>query len=297
MRSSASLVRNVLATVFIGAFLVGGALFFYFQYQYAVENSRVRAQGLMAIAQSIRSYTAKQIRPLLPSSDTEFHSESIPAFAVQTIFHAVDERDHAFDYRERMLNPTNPLDRADGFETDLIQRFRADRDLHEVTGNRIEQDGTTLYVAHPIVITDAGCLACHSTPGAAPKAVTAKFGEQNGFNWPLNEPIGIQLVKIPMAAELGRSLGVFAVAFGGLALVLVVCYAAIAHLLNRNLIAPLRVLAFEADRQSRQEAAIPPPVPPRLQELAALWSAFDRLRISALLVRRSSGRPSGTGSA
>jgi Protein of unknown function (DUF3365) len=256
--TSSALVGAILAVVFLSAFVIGGGLFFLFQYRYALDNSAVRAQGLLAIAQSIRAYTSQRVAPVLQQTEAEFHSEGIPAFAVQTIFRGMKTPESTFSYRERMLNPTNPLDRADGFDTALVDAFRADRDLTETSGTRSDATGATFYVAHPIVISDPACLACHSTPDAAPKAVLAKFGPQNGFNWSL------------------------------------AAYLAIRHSLNRYLFSPLRQIAGDAEQQSRTIAAPPPKAQPRLSELIQLSAAFERLRASALLGRRRSEAPAET---
>ena len=292
--TSSAMVGVILAVVFLSAFVIGGGLFFLFQYRYALDNSAVRAQGLLAIAQSIRAYTSQRVAPVLQQTEAEFHSEGIPAFAVQTIFRGMKTPESTFSYRERMLNPTNPLDRADGFDTALVDAFRADRDLTETSGTRSDATGATFYVAHPIVISDPACLACHSTPDAAPKAVLAKFGPQNGFNWSLNEPIGVQVVEVPVTGELKRSFGVFAVVFGGLALIMIAAYLAIRHSLNRYLFSPLRQIAGDAEQQSRTIAAPPPKAQPRLSELIQLSTAFERLRASALLGRRRSEAPTET---
>lgn len=280
-------VRNILMTVFLLAFVVGGAVFFFFQYDYALQNSAVRARSLMAIARSVRAFTGERLRPILSNDPSKFHSESIPAFVIQTIYKGVDRKDIPFSYREHMLNPSNPLDRADEFDTSLIDRFRADRSLNEISGTRARSGGTDQYLAYPIVIKDPSCLSCHGTPDAAPKAVLARFGSQNGFGWTLNEPIGVQIVEVPVSRELRRTFAIFAVVFGGLALIFAAAYLAIHHALKRNLLSPLRLLAAEAERQSRSIAAPTPRPRSNLKELVELSTAFERLRLSARVGRKA----------
>lgn len=279
--TAATYVRNTLISIFLLAFVIGGSVFFFLQYDYALENSAVRARGLMAIAKSVRTFTSERLRPILSADPSKFHSESIPAFVIQTVYKGVKSGDIPFSYREHMLNPTSPLDRADEFDTGLIDRFRSDRSLKEISGTRPKSGGTDQYIAYPIVITDPSCLGCHGTPESAPKAVLAKFGSQNGFGWALNEPIGVQIVEVPVTGELYRTFGIFAVVFGGLAVIFAAAYLAISHALDRNLLSPLRLLAAEAERHSRSIAAPTPRPHSKLRELVELSTAFERLRLSA----------------
>jgi protein-histidine pros-kinase len=41
--------------------------------------------------------------------------------------------------------------------------------------------GQALYIAKPIQIKEAACLAYHSTPEAAPKTILDTYGPLNGF--------------------------------------------------------------------------------------------------------------------
>jgi hypothetical protein len=286
-----ALVRNILVLVFVGAFVFGGAAFFIFQYQYAMENTATKARALLAIAQSVRNFTAERTGPLIGTDGHEFHSETVPAFAAQTVFEGADTSAFAFGYRERALNPTNPTNRADGFETGLITRFRADPDLTELSGERAGANENVFYIAKPLSVSSEACLACHSTPDVAPLAMTAKFGTQNGFGWELGEIIGVQVIEVPVTLELRRTLATFIVVFAGLAAVLGASYLLIGHFLRRFLLVPLRDMAEEADRQSRN-LAIETPLPmSRLSELKSLADAFRRLRASAALAIRGETPP------
>jgi len=40
-------------------------------------------------------------------------------------------------------------------------------------------------------------LECHSKPDVAPKSLVKLYGTTNGFNWKLNEIVGIQIVSVP----------------------------------------------------------------------------------------------------
>ncbi|MDA0267991.1 MAG: DUF3365 domain-containing protein, partial [Cyanobacteria bacterium] len=68
----------------------------------------------------------------------------------------------------------------------------------------LPNQGSVFYSALPIRIKEQSCLQCHGAPDAAPPAMLAQYGRENGFNWPLNEVIGTQIVYVP-AAEVSRT--------------------------------------------------------------------------------------------
>ena len=60
-------------------------------------------------------------------------------------------------------------------------------------------------MARPLKVGSAACLACHSTPEAAPATMVALYGPQNGFGWKQGETVAAQVVSIPLAVPLRRA--------------------------------------------------------------------------------------------
>ena len=87
--------------------------------------------------------------------------------------------------------------------------MRSDTNLQEYFGERDTPTGRYLYLARPLQIKDAACLACHSTPDAAPKTMLDKYGANNGFGWTLNEVVGAQVISVPMSVPLERADAIF----------------------------------------------------------------------------------------
>src|SRR5258708_39949722 len=103
-----------------------------------------------------------------------------------------------YAYKEAALNPTNPRDRAVGWEADVVNQFRKEV-RPEISGTRVSESGLSLYLARPFQIKDEACLSCHTTPEMAPAAMVTRYRRDNGFGWQLNEVIGAQLVSVPMS--------------------------------------------------------------------------------------------------
>jgi hypothetical protein len=134
--------------------------------------------------------------------DTEFHPQSVPAFAATEIFSYLREKFPDYFYKEATLNPTNPRDRATDWESDVVNQFRAGAIQNEFIATREAPTGAALVLARPIRVNNVSCLECHSTPDNAPAEMIKLYGTANGFNWKLDDIIGAQIVSVPILVPL-----------------------------------------------------------------------------------------------
>ena len=150
---------------------LAGAAYYYNGYleRNAINDVRNNSTVLMETALAIRSYTTDEIQPhLSPMNEKRFYPQTVPAFAATETLRRLRDKFPAYEYKEAMLNPTNPRDRASDWEKVLIEKFRADPTQTELTGIQGEGVQRAMYVARPIIIKQAQCLVCHSVPAAAP---------------------------------------------------------------------------------------------------------------------------------
>jgi hypothetical protein len=134
--------------------------------------------------------------------DTEFHPQSVPAFAATEIFSYLREKFPDYFYKEATLNPTNPRDRATDWESDIVNQFRAGGIQNEFVATREGPTGRALVLARPIRVNNVSCLECHSTPDKAPAEMIKLYGTANGFNWKMDDIIGAQIVSVPILVPL-----------------------------------------------------------------------------------------------
>jgi diguanylate cyclase (GGDEF)-like protein len=196
--------------VLLAVFVLGvlGAAIFYDHYleQNALDEVRAHSQVLMETALAVRSYTTDEIKPHLDPLNAEtFLPQTVPAFAATEVLQRLRSKYVGYDYKESVIDPTNPRDRASDWETQLIDQFRGGSTAKEVTGFHGDGIDRTLYVARPIKITNPNCLTCHSTPDKAPPSMIKVYGEKNGFGWKLNDIIGMQLVQVPVFYPLEKA--------------------------------------------------------------------------------------------
>jgi len=240
-----------------------------------------RARLLMTGANGVSTYTATQIKPLLETQmKYTFLPQSIPAYSAAEVLEHLQKTYPDYAFKSAMLNPTNPRDRAVAWEEDIVSSFKRSADLKEFIGERETPTGTALYIARPIAITNPGCLACHSTPEAAPKTLTDKYGPANGFGWTLNEPLGAQVVSVPLPLPLREADRELLVVVGVLAGVFLLIGAALNVMLYRLVIKPVSTLSAIADRVSLGEFEAPEFDVQSKDEIGVLSDSFNRMRTS-----------------
>ena len=199
--------------------------------EHAVETANL----LMAVADATRAYTTVFIKPQLdPRLDIEFLPQTVPAFAATETIITLRKQFPEYTYKEATLNPTNPRDRTGDWEADLVNTFRADWARSQIVDERMQGPIPVLYVAKPIKITNPACLACHSTPAAAPASMIKLYGEANGFGWKLDEIIGAQIVSVPLSTSEKAVTRTFSIVMGALALLALLALAVGNLLIGRS---------------------------------------------------------------
>lgn len=271
----------VFLVVFVAGLLVSAAIARNLLQRDATEEVLDRARLLMEKASVVSSYTSTQIAPLLRDQlEHSFLPQSVPAFSAMEVLNALRSKYPEYGYKPAMLNPTNPRDRAVDWEADIIEQFRRQPNRTEFVGQRDTPSGRSLYIARPIRITNAACLQCHSTPEAAPQTLVAKYGPNNGFGWTLNEPLGAQVVSVPMSQPLQRANKAFITVMGMLTAVFLAIGVALNLLLWKLVIRPVRRLSALADRVSLGELDAAPFDVRGRDEIAVLAGSFARMRKS-----------------
>jgi HAMP domain-containing protein len=240
-----------------------------------------RARLLMDSAIAVSTYTSTQVAPLLETQMTyTFLPQSVPAYSSSEVLNALRKNHPEYAYKPAMLNPTNPRDRAQDWEEDVIQQFRQSADRSEFIGERMTPSGPVTYIARPIKITNPSCLRCHSTVEAAPKPLVEKYGPANGFGWNLNEVLGAQVVSVPMSVPLERADRAFGVVMGLLAGVFLLIGLALNLMLWKLVIQPVARLSALSDRVSLGELDAPEFAVRSKDEIGTLAQSFTRMRKS-----------------
>ena len=271
--------------VFVIVFGVGFAFAAYLAHGFLQRNATSEvienAHLMMETALSMRNYTTKQIKPLLigDHGGNVFHPQTVPAYAATESFNYLRAKYPEYSYKEATLNPTNPRDRPADWEADIIHYFRDNPSSKSKVGSRDTVNGTSWYLAQPLVAAPP-CLECHSTAAAAPPAMVAIYGSQNGFGWQPNEIIGAQIVSVPASVPVHMADSAFRNLLTNMGLVALVTLIAVDLALILIVVRPVSQLSAMADRISKGELdSAELPVHGK-DEISVLAGSFDRMRIS-----------------
>jgi HAMP domain-containing protein len=238
---------------------------------------------LMEGATSVRGYTSGQITKLLETQmKYEFLPQAIPSYSAVEVLNTLHKKYPDYSYKEATLNPTNPRDRAVGWEVDIVNAFRGDAELKEFVGERDTPTGKSLYISRPLRITNPACLQCHSSVEAAPKTMVDKYGPANGFGWQLNEVIGAQVVSVPMTLPLQRANDNFKLFVGSLVAVFVVVGIVLNLMIWLVVVRPVTRLSELADRVSQGDMDAPEFQTTSKDEIGVLTQSFARMRASVV---------------
>ncbi len=270
----------VLLLVFIAGLSVTG----YVSYNLLQNNAReevLRTAGLiMEATLSMREYTQKHVSPNLDYQPDTFLPQTVPAFAATEMMNELRKRYNDYSYKEAVLNPTNPRDRAVDWEADIVNAFRSDPAKTEISGQRLSATGQTLYLARPIRITDEGCLKCHTNAEMAPAPMVAKYGPSNGFGWQKNETVGAQVLSVPMALPIENANRAFVTFMASLTAVFVVLFVILNVMLSFLIVRPITDLSEAANEISTGNMEIPEFADQGKDEMAMLAKSFNRMRRS-----------------
>jgi len=272
--------------VFIVVFLLGLAAAGFVSNQILQKNARdeivLNARLVMESALAARAYTSTQVGPLLQTQmKYNFLPQSIPSYSAVEIFNGLRKSFPEYAYKEATLNPTNPRDRANDWEADIVHQFRNTLDLPEVVGERDTPGGKSFYIARPIQIKSEACLPCHSTVDAAPKTMVDKYGPANGFGWKMNEIIGAQIVSVPTEVPIARANRAFQTFMVSLTAVFAFIFIALNLMLWYMVIRPVTRLSKFANQVSQGENMDAPDfVVESSDEIGVLTQSFNRMKKS-----------------
>lgn len=249
------------------------------------------ADLVMNIINSARNYTSLEITPRLEErmGSEEFLPQVIPAYTARRIFDLLRQEHPSYaeySYKDAMLNPTNPNDKANKFELQLIERFSSNRNLKIVEDFiSLPSGDKAFYTASPIVINDSNCLRCHSTPTMAPKSMINVYGVNNGFNWRLNEVLGTQIVYVPAAIVGQKVTQSLLWIIGSIALIFAVTMLAANIWLKKYVVNPIKQVVKVAEAVSTGDMNAEFGEVTN-NEVGVLVEAFTRMRVSLQMAIR-----------
>ena len=282
LNSKLNLLLGVMFSIVV---LIIGFLLNQFLYSNAKNTIEDRGLLLMETMFAVRQYTSEEIVPeLAPRLEIEdrFLPQTVPAYSAREVFDnlRVQENYQNLFYKEAMLNPTNLRDKADPFETRIIQEFINNPDKKQTANFRQLPSEKFFYIARPIKILDANCLRCHSDPAIAPKSQILTYGSRNGYGWKLNEIVGAQIITVPASAIFNIARRLQFTIIGSISIFLLVTAITIGIFLRKTITKPLRNMAKWAKKVSTSANTTEEFVHKPNDEIGILAASVNRMKIS-----------------
>lgn len=245
----------LLLLVFICGVSISGVALSTVLQQKAQDEVASKAMTLMGTMTAVRSYTSTRIDPLLAprlETETQFIPETVPAYSATEVFENFRKNEgyKNFFYKEATLNPTNLRDKADSFEAKLVERFRQEPGIKEISDFRALPNGRAFYIAKPLAIKQESCLRCHSIPEAAPKSQLATYGKENGFGWKLNEIVAAQIISVPAEEVFASAKQSLSLVMAILIIIFAMFIITINILLKQTVIQPIKKMSHLAKEVS-----------------------------------------------
>lgn len=195
------------AAAIVFVFCLAAALMEYFYLRHEYFTLLYQKTSLfMAMAQSSRDYVKEVLRPRmqerLPDDDLILEAMST-SFVSREIMNRLHNHFPEFSYKRAALDPRNPVNLADTFETEQIRLFSENPGMQEWRGV-LRSSGHAYFVHMTPVRVEKDCLACHGTPEQAPKAILANYGDKASFFYDLGEVVAAETLYLPMNPTLIR---------------------------------------------------------------------------------------------
>ena len=153
-------------------------------------------------------------------------------------------------------NPLNQDDLPSELEKTLLERFRKDKQLKSVVETGLVRGQDFLLSAAPATVKE-GCLLCHGNPNDAPQEITSKYGTSSGYGWTVGNIIGGSAVGVPLSDINGLAITRTIYSLIILAAIFALLFTYINSIVRKSIIAPVVLLAAEAQRVAKGDASKP----------------------------------------
>jgi HAMP domain-containing protein len=272
---------------YLGSLAIAAPLAYVIARDQAYEAAGKELRLLVNMVKAVRSYVSDDVRPAL--LDAKFYHTPAISSTVATALVARRFLDKEPEYYIKVAsdNPLNPKNKAEEFELELIERYRADASLKELVLQG-EIGGKPYLVSASPSHNAKACLACHGKPEDALATIKAAYGVSSGYNYGAEgEVVGVAVVGVPAGhidqIALQRSLAVI----GLLTIVFTIFFIAVNFMMKRSVINPLTKITTVAQAVSQGDLNTKVEVD-RADEIGQLAHALELMRRSVVTMMRQS---------
>jgi len=236
---------------------------------------------LVDVVKSIQDYVATDLRPHLMKQDIFYTPAVSGIVATARIAGYLNQKQPQYYIKNASDNPLNPKNEALGLENELLERFRADRDVASLSEEGVIGGKAYLVNSAPKV-SKKGCLRCHGDPTKAPEDQKASFNGDRGRGYKTGDVVGVSLVGVPLADVQALSLERSLYVIGGLTLLFAVLFIVVNMLVKRLILVPINNITEVATAVSKGDLNRAVTFAERNDEISDLGQAFELMRRSLI---------------
>ena len=250
MISETKRIFIILALLFLGGYIAIGTIFYYYTYDYALDQNKKKLDQILLNQRALHSYVEGELKPVIYQLKEEgklykdFFNPKILSFTyiarnIHKNFNALEaqQQTNQIHYKLATDNPRNALNQANAEEIEILHRFRHNPQIKEYSKTLFENGVNYIYYAMPVAPSQASCMRCHSTPEKAPAEMIQQYGDKAGFGEKEGDIRAMISLKMPFDDELSEANSIFMLIMLLWTFFLVVLYSVIVYFilqLNKN---------------------------------------------------------------
>ncbi|MEA1914786.1 MAG: DUF3365 domain-containing protein [Campylobacterota bacterium] len=202
---------RIILAFFTLFYIIIATLFYNFYKQLVIEDAKQEVTSILRTTNALRHYIENIQKPVIYNlqKDKELHEDFFDPKILSASYIArnihqrysdiqVLQNKIPYKYKLAATNPRNPKNKADAFETKILNQFR-NQEIKEFSTILTENNQDYFFTAIPIDKNKYSCMRCHSKPEVAPKEMIKLYGKTAGFNEKVGDIRAIISLKIPVS--------------------------------------------------------------------------------------------------
>ncbi len=278
----------IIMAIIFGLVTVGiGTASYLFSKKNALQEAQSKGQLIFTYIMATQDFYRTKQQPLIMEivEKDRFYPELMSGFVLtRGTFDNFKKNLTGYDFKQATINPLYPPNKADQWETELVESFKKQPELKSSEGTMQKGGETYFYLAKPITVEGKACLHCHGNPNEAPKDQVEIYGTKNGYDWKNGETVAAYVVYISVEEALANARrGAITLCLIG-AGCLLVALLGIWVFMDRFVVNPIVRLSSKAEEISLGKNLETPVDIKQNDEIGALANAIERLRMSMVRV-------------
>jgi len=212
---------KIVLIFFIFAYTVSTALFYSFYKELVIQDAKQEVKAILDTTNALRSYIENVQKPVIYKLKKEgklyneyFDPKILSSSYIARNIHEIHahtqkiKKNTPYKYKLAATNPRNPKNKADSFETKILNQFRSG-EIKEFSTVLKENGQKYFFTAIPVNKNQKSCMRCHSTPDQAPNELVKIYGPTAGFNEKIGDIRAMISLKIPLSDITEAHIGKF----------------------------------------------------------------------------------------